>query len=168
MDDSSLISATRQCLDSATEYSFEIMNNEHWCGELRSNVTITAEYVFLHQVLGSSLVKDRENLRRWLLSQQKEDGSWGIAPNHSGDVSTTNEAYLALKLLGTFVSEPQMQQARDFIGSAGGRSKVRVLTRFYLATFGLWPWESIPELPAELILVSAFQITTCIIGSYHI
>ena len=154
MDDEWLVSATRQCLDSAIQHSFRIRKNEHWCGELRSNSTITAEYVFLYQALGLHLDGDRESLCQYLFAQQKLDGSWGIAPNHPGDVSTTTEAYLALKLLEIPVDNPIMQLARQFIIGSGGIEKVRILTRFYLATFGLWPWSSVPELPAELIFVS--------------
>ena len=154
MDDEGLASAARQCLDSAIQHSFNIRKDEHWCGELRSNATITAEYVFLYQALGLSTDADKDALCRYLLSQQKPDGSWANAPGHPGDVSTTTEAYLALKLLGTSSEDPRLQLARQFILRSGGIEKVRVLTRFYLATFGLWPWSSVPEVPAELILVN--------------
>ena len=150
-----LVDLTRNCLDSAIQYSYHMQNADgHWCGELRSNPTITAEYVFLYQALGLDLVKSRDPLCQWLLSQQEDDGSWSIAPDHAGDVSTTVEVYLALKILQISPDSPAMQRARMFILGVGGLAKVRVFTRIYLATFGLFSWDNIPALPAELIFVS--------------
>ena len=149
----------RKTLDLAIEYASQIARDDgHWCGELRSNATITAEYVFLRQALGLDLTTDRDVLCQWLLSNQKSDGSWSIAPvKYSGDVSTSVEAYLALKIMGVSAKDPAMESARSFIISVGGVEKVRIFTRIYLATFGLFPWEVVPELPAELIFVSVFQ-----------
>ena len=151
----SLIDLTRDSLESAAQYSRHIQNSDgHWCGELRSNPTVTCEYVFLHQQFGLDLTPSRESIRPWLLSQQKDDGSWGIAPDYPGDVSTSVEAYFALKLLQVPAEDPVMQRARAFVLSVGGLAKVRIFTRIYLATFGLFSWNDIPEMPAELIYVS--------------
>ncbi len=145
---------TRQSLDSAIKYADNIVQgNGHWYGELRSNATITAEYVFLRQALGLELSTDQDALCRWLQSQQQSDGSWSIAPDNPGDVSTTVEAYLALKILKIPVEHPAMTQARTFVIESGGVEKVRMFTRLYLATFGLFPWGALPELPTELIFV---------------
>ena len=151
---SDLNELTRRSLDLATKYAKgRLRDDGHWCGELKANATITAEYVFLYQALGLDLSADKEAICCWLLSEQQFDGSWTIAPAHPGDVSTTVEAYLALKILGTPVDHPAMVKGRDFVLSFGGVERVRIFTRFYLAAFGLFPWESLPELPAELILV---------------
>ena len=153
--DRPLVDLTRECIESAAQYSRHIQNSDgHWCGELRSNPTVTSEYVFLHQALGLDLARSRESIRPWLLSQQKDDGSWGIAPDYPGDVSTSVEAYLALKLLQLPAENPVMQRARAFILSVGGLAKVRIFTRIYLATFGLFSWNNIPEMPVELVFVS--------------
>lgn len=81
------------------------------------------------------------------------DGSWGIAPDHPGDVSTTAEAYLALKILGVLENFPAMSRARSFVIGAGGLAKVRIFTRIFFAQFGLFPWDAVPQLPAEFILM---------------
>ena len=46
-----------------------------------------------------------------------------------------------------------MLRARDFVISEGGVARVRFFTRFFLATFGLFPWAAVPQMPAELILL---------------
>lgn len=103
--------------------------------------------------MGLDLAADREALCQWLLSDQKPDGSWGIAPDYTGDISTSVEAYLALKILNFPIASPPMLRAREYIQSIGGVAKVRVFTRIYLATFGLFPWKAVPQLPVELILM---------------
>ena len=147
-----LLSRVTHCLSRATRYAFDLINEEnHWWGELLSNVTLTAEHVFFYQSLGIDLKVDGEAYRRYLFSQQNTDGSWSIAPDHPGCVSTTAEAYLALKILGVSESIPEMRRARRFVLSAGGVAKVRVFTRIFFAQFGLFPWDAVPQLPAEFI-----------------
>ena len=148
-----------KALQLAANYAWDDVHNDgHWYGEMKTNATITAEYVMLYQALGlkDNLERDREALSHWFLSDQNPDGSWGIAPDYLGDVSTTTEAYLALKILGTSIQDPAMQRACSFIRSVGGVAKVRFFTRIYLATFGLFPWKAVPELPAELILMPSW------------
>lgn len=153
--DSELLSieATR-CLSLATRYAFDLINSDdHWCGEFRSNVTLTAEHVFFHQSLGLDLSVDGEAYRCYLFSQQNKDGSWSIAPDCPGCVSTTAEAYLALKILGVSDGVPEMCRAQRFVIEAGGLAKVRIFTRIFFAQFGLFPWDAVPQLPAEFILI---------------
>jgi len=144
-------------LQKAYNYSLKTFDRDHWCGELKSNVTITAEYVFLHQTLGrwQGSNESKDPICDYLFSEQNDDGSWSIAPGHPGDISASVEAYLALKILGQTCEESQaMQKARRWITTVGGGvERVRVFTRIYLATFGLFPWSAVPQLPAELIFM---------------
>lgn len=48
-----------------------------------------------------------------------------------------------------------MRRARDFVITVDSVEKVRMFTRIYMTTFGLFPWDAVPELPAELILIPA-------------
>ena len=152
----SLSNQVEQALQRAAALSFDIALPEgYWHGELKSNVTITSEYIFLRQGLGLDLNADRESYRSYLLSEQNEDGSWGLAPGLPGDVSTTSEAYLALKILGESPETTHMRCARDCVRRLGGVAKVRVFTRIFFATFGLFPWSAVPQLPVELMLLPA-------------
>ena len=153
---STLASEARSSLAHAVNYSLESAKSDgHWVGEMRSNATITAEYIFLRQALGLYFEADAEALGRWILSDQNEDGSWAVAPSYPGDVSSTTEAYLALKILGVSMDHQAMLRARDFVILHGGVARVRIFTRIYLAIFGLVPWDAVPEMPAELILMPA-------------
>ena len=85
--------------------------------------------------------------------RQREDGSWGMYYGSPGDLSTSVECYFALKLMGAQPTEPSMVRAREFILSKGGIPKARVFTKIWLALFGQWPWEGIPIMPPELVLL---------------
>ncbi|KAH8747203.1 terpenoid cyclases/protein prenyltransferase alpha-alpha toroid [Diaporthe sp. PMI_573] len=145
----------RESINSARQYAAACMKTEsHWSGEVRSNATITAEYVFLLYALQINLEPQRLALIRFLESEQRQsDGSWGIAPDSPGDVSVSIESYFALKLLGVDPASPQMTAGRDYIRSQGGMTGMRFFTRIYMAMFGLLPWDAVPQLAPELILI---------------
>jgi squalene-hopene/tetraprenyl-beta-curcumene cyclase len=137
----------------ARDFAYAIRKADgHWCAELESNTTVTAEYVFMRQALGLDLAAKREVLVRYFFRQQKADGSWGLATNHRGDVSTTGETYLALRILDVSVDDPRMKDAERYVLMHGGLEKMRVFTRINLAIFGLFPWEAVPAMLPELIL----------------
>ncbi|HET6344052.1 MAG TPA: squalene--hopene cyclase, partial [Myxococcota bacterium] len=135
------------CLDE------RVRSDGHWCAELRSNPTVTAEYVLMRQALRLTFAEERTGLRQWLLGEQNPDGSYGLAVGCPGDVSTTAEVYLALRILGVEASDPAMVRARAFVLAQGGVARVRVFTRIFFAMFGLFPWDAVPQLPAEFILL---------------
>jgi squalene-hopene/tetraprenyl-beta-curcumene cyclase len=138
-DHEPLQTSVRSVLTSAIEYSHKVSLPEgYWYGENRC-VPITSEYVFLRQALGLELETDKESICRYLLGDQQKDRSWTIAPEYPGDVSTTTEAYLALKILGIPTDDPRMRQAKGFAIGSGGVAKVRIFTRIFLAQFGLFP-----------------------------
>lgn len=153
--DEMLAERARRAAHAAREYLFRVRREEHWCAELESNASITAEYVMLRQALGLDLSGVRDDAVRWLFSRQKVDGSWGIAWNLPGDVSTTAEAYLALRLLQIPVEDARLRRAEAFVRAAGGLARVRVFTRINLALFGLFPWDAVPAVPPEAIFLPA-------------
>ncbi|KAK8103359.1 squalene cyclase [Apiospora kogelbergensis] len=150
----SLPSRAKKALGQAVQFSFDHQREDgHWVAEVSSDATFTSQYVMFKYAVGLDLKSDGYAIKLWLLRDQKEDGSWGLAPELPGNVSTTTEAYLALKILGVSSEEKAMLKARDFMQANGGVAKVRFFTRFFLATFGLVPWAAIPQIPAELILL---------------
>ena len=125
----------------------------YWWAELESNVTITSEYVMLFHFLGS-VDKERERkLTNYILSKQTPEGFWTLWHNGPGDLSTTIEAYFALKLAGYTADHPAMTKAREFILANGGVLKSRVFTKIFLALFGEFAWFGVPSMPIELMLL---------------
>jgi squalene-hopene/tetraprenyl-beta-curcumene cyclase len=121
-----------------------------WSGELETNVTMTAEHVLLLTFLGVGLDDIREGAVRHLLGAQREDGSWGLYHDAAADVSTTIEAYVALRVLGLDASRRELRDALRVILEQGGVASARVFTKIWLALFGAYPWEGVPSMPPEL------------------
>ncbi len=138
----------------AIDYHFSTQYPEgYWVEELESNPTITAEYVFLMHFLGIDDSARREKCKNYLLKYQREDGGWNIYFGAPSEISTTVEAYIALKMTGMSPKAPEMVRARECIIAKGGVRKVRVFTKIFLAMLGQSSWEFVPATPVELILL---------------
>ncbi|MGQ0774001.1 MAG: squalene--hopene cyclase [Pseudonocardiales bacterium] len=124
-----------------------------WKGELASNVTMDAEDLLLREFLGIRTAEQTEETARWIRSQQRPDGGWATYHDGPGDLSTTVEAYLALRLAGDEPDAPHLTQGVAFVRAHGGLEASRVFTRIWLALFGLWSWDELPELPPELMFL---------------
>jgi squalene-hopene/tetraprenyl-beta-curcumene cyclase len=122
-----------------------------WAGELETNVTMTAEHVLLLRFLGLDLAPIRDGAIRHALGTQRSDGSWGLYYEAPADLSTTIEAYAALRVLGVDAAAAPMQRALGVIRALGGVARARVFTKIWLALFGEYPWAGIPTVPPEIV-----------------
>jgi squalene-hopene/tetraprenyl-beta-curcumene cyclase len=127
-----------------------------WSGELETNVTMTAEHVLLHRFLGMDLEPLREGAVRHVLRSQRQDGSFALYHAGPADLSTTIEAYVALKVLGVDPASGPMRRALHVIQQQGGVARARVFTKIWLAIFGEYPWSGIPTMPPELVYLPAW------------
>ncbi|WP_036485472.1 squalene--hopene cyclase [Myxosarcina sp. GI1] len=125
----------------------------YWWGELESNVTITAEVVLLHKIWGTERSIPQEKIQNYLRSQQREHGGWELFYGDGGELSTSVEAYLALRLLGVSPEDPALVSAKHFIRQRGGISKTRIFTKLHLALIGCYQWRGIPSLPPWIMLL---------------
>jgi len=124
-----------------------------WKGELETNVTMDAEDLLLREFLGIRGAEETAEAARWIRSRQRADGTWATFYGGPGDVSTTVEAWVALRLAGERSDADHMRSAAEFVRNQGGVEGSRVFTRVWLALFGLWSWDELPNLPPELILL---------------
>ena len=127
-----------------------------WKGILDTNVTMDAEDLLLRQFLGVLTAEQAETTGAWIRSQQRDDGTWATFHGGPGDLSTTVEAYTALRLAGDPADAPHLEKARAFILEHGGIEGTRIFTRLWLALFGVWPWEAVPALPPEVVLLPSW------------
>ncbi len=136
----------------AREYLLDIQYPAgFWWGELESNVTITAEHLLLTHILRIGDQNLWEKIANYLFEKQLSSGAWNIYTCGPGDLSTTVEAYFALKLAGVSPDDPRMRKAKSFILSQGGIPKTRIFTKIWLAMFGQFPWKGVPSMPPELM-----------------
>lgn len=135
-------------------YLLSIQNPQgYWWAELESNVTITAEVVLLHKIWGTDKSRPLEKVEAYLRSQQREHGGWELFYDDGGELSTSVEAYMALRLLGVPPTDPAMLRARKFIIEQGGISRTRIFTKLHLALIGCYSWQGIPSLPPWVMLL---------------
>jgi squalene-hopene/tetraprenyl-beta-curcumene cyclase len=138
----------------AVEHLLSLQSDEGWWkGELETNVTMDAEDLMLRHFLGILDPSRAGSSAQWIRSQQLDGGAWATFYGGPGDLSTTVEAYVALRLAGDRPDEPHMRAAARFIGSSGGLGASRVFTRIWLALLGAWRWEDLPVLPPEIMFL---------------
>ncbi|MFF7382076.1 squalene--hopene cyclase [Streptomyces griseoluteus] len=136
----------------ATEFLLARQDPEGWWkGDLETNVTMDAEDLLLRQFLGILDAATTRAAALFIRGEQREDGAWATFYGGPGDLSATVEAYVALRLAGDAPDAPHMARASAWVRERGGIASARVFTRIWLALFGWWKWEDLPELPPELI-----------------
>lgn len=146
-----------EAVASAVEHLLGLQSPDgYWWAELESNVTITAEHLFLRHVLGIPDQREAHKAANYILSMQREDGTWGNWHDGPPDLSTTVEAYTALKIAGVAPDVPAMERARGLILDQGGVEKARIFTKIWFAMLGEWDWRGVPVLPVEFTALPAW------------
>jgi squalene-hopene/tetraprenyl-beta-curcumene cyclase len=144
-------------LERACEHLLSLQDDAGWWrGELQTNVTMDAEDMLLREFLGVRRADETERSAAWIRSQQRADGTWANFHGGPGELSTTIEAYWALRLAGDPQDAAHMRAAAEFVRREGGLERARVFTHLWLALFGLWSWDSVPALPPEIILLPSW------------
>jgi squalene-hopene/tetraprenyl-beta-curcumene cyclase len=135
-----------------TEKLFAMTRSDgHLRFELEADATIPSEYVLLLRFLGEERPEEEAGIRRYLIANQNEDGSWPLFLRGAGDLSATVKAYWALKICGEPTDSDSMCRARTFILERGGAARANVFTRYSLALFGHIPWKGAPAMPVEVM-----------------
>ncbi|MEC4807004.1 MAG: squalene--hopene cyclase [Jaaginema sp. PMC 1079.18] len=125
----------------------------YWQADLESNVTMTAEVVLLHKIWDTDTQRPLPKAETYLRQEQKDHGGWELYYGDGGDLSTSVEAYMALRLLGVGATDPALVAAREFILQRGGISKTRIFTKLHLALIGCYDWRGVPSIPPWLMLL---------------
>lgn len=136
------------------DYLLSIQKPEgYWIGELMVDSTLVSDMVAYHHWNGKV---DREWQRKavnHIFSMQLPDGGWNIYHGGPAEVNATIKAYLALKLAGVSVTDPRMLRAREVALNLGGVPRMNTFSKLYLALLGLFPWEYVPTIPCEVLLI---------------
>lgn len=139
----------------------------YWVGELEANTTLTSEYVMFGHLVGRVDDVRETKCITYLLSEQLSDGGWALYYGGPSDLSTTIEAYFAMRLAGWQPDAPPLQRARRCIHALGGLRQARVFTKIFLAMFGQFEWQGIPVMPPEIIfLPSSFYFNIYELSSW--
>lgn len=143
-----------QAIAAAQNYLLDLQQPDgYWWAPLESNVTITAEIILLHKIWGTDGDRPLPKAEHYLRSHQRDHGGWELFYGDGGDLSTSVEAYMALRILGVPAADPALLKAKTFILSRGGISKTRIFTKLHLALMGCYDWRGLPSLPAGVVLL---------------
>jgi squalene-hopene/tetraprenyl-beta-curcumene cyclase len=125
----------------------------YWVGELMVDSTLVSDTVAYHHWNGKIDAEWQRKAVNYILSMQLPDGGWNIYSGGPVDVNATIKAYLALKLAGVSVTDPRMLAAREVALQLGGVPRMNTFSKLYLALLGLFPWEYVPTIPCEVLLI---------------
>jgi squalene-hopene/tetraprenyl-beta-curcumene cyclase len=146
-----------EALERAVRHLRSLQDAEGWWkGELETNVTMDAEDLLMREFLGVRTPEQTRASAAWIRSRQRADGTWATFHGGPGDLSTTVEAYAALRLAGDRPEAEHLRAAAAFVRERGGTARTRVFTRVWLALFGLWSWDDLPVLPPELVFLPSW------------
>ena len=135
-------------------YLFGIQKPEgYWIGELMVDSTLVSDMVAYHHWNGKVDPEWQRKAVNHILAMQLPDGGWNIYHGGPSEVNATIKAYLALKLAGLPVTDPRMLRAREVALNFGGVPRMNTFSKLYLALLSLFPWEYVPTIPCEVLLI---------------
>jgi len=94
----------------------------------------------------------REEMIRYLVNHQNEDGGWGLHIESHSTVFGTGLNYVALRLLGMPRDKPCMATASRWLKFHGGAVGIPSWGKFWLATLNLFDWSGMNPISPELWL----------------
>jgi squalene-hopene/tetraprenyl-beta-curcumene cyclase len=125
----------------------------YWVGELIVDSTLVSDTIAYHHWNGKVDKEWERKAVNHIFSMQLPDGGWNIYYGGPSEVNATIKAYLALKLAGIPVTDPRMLRAREVARNLGGVPRMNTFSKLYLALLGLFPWDYVPTIPSEVILI---------------
>jgi len=136
------------------DYLLHIQKPEgFWVGELMVDSTLVSDMVAYHHWNGKVDPEWQRKAVNHILGMQLADGGWNIYHGGPAEVNATVKAYLALKLAGVPATDPRMLKAREMAVCLGGVPRMNTFSKLYLALIGLFPWQYVPTIPCEVLLI---------------
>ncbi|MCF7669069.1 MAG: squalene--hopene cyclase [Verrucomicrobia bacterium] len=146
--------ALETAIHRSQEYLLHTQTEEgYWIGELVVDVTLVADMIAYHHWNGKVDQEWQRKAVNHILSLQLPDGGWNIYYGGPSEVNATIKAYLALKLAGIPETDSNMLKARATALSLGGIPRMNTFSKLYLALLGLYPWDYVPTIPCEILLI---------------
>jgi len=125
----------------------------YWVGELIVDSTLVSDMIAYHHWNGKVDLQWQQKAVNQIFSMQLPEGGWNIYYGGPAEVNATIKAYLGLKLAGIPVTDPRMLRAREIAKNLGGIPRMNTFSKLYLALLGLFPWDYVPTIPSEVILI---------------
>lgn len=104
-------------------------------------------------VCQTPLGQRKDGMIAYLLNHQQEDGGWGLHIESPSSMFGTVMSYTSLRILGLPADHPAVRQAHAFMMQHGGAVMAPSWCKFWLAVLGLYDWDGINSIPAEMWLL---------------
>jgi len=149
-----LLSLLGPAISKAQQHLLSLQSPQgYWIGELIVDSTLCSDYIaFMHWAEEVDPVLEAKCVRH-ILETQLPDGGWNIYPEGPSEINATVKAYFALKLAGFSPEHPILAKARQRAHALGGIEKTNTYARLYLALLGQIPWDAVPTIPVEFLIL---------------
>jgi squalene-hopene/tetraprenyl-beta-curcumene cyclase len=146
--------ALQQAIQKSQDHLLNLQFKDgYWMGELMVDTTIVSDMICFYHWDNKVNPQWQQKAVNHLLANQLPDGGWNLYHGGPAEVNATIKAYLALKLAGLPVTDPRMLKAREIALRMGGVPRMNTFSKLYLALLGLFPWDYVPTIPCEVILI---------------
>jgi squalene/oxidosqualene cyclase-like protein len=126
----------------------------HWAGDYGGPMFLMPGLIIVLYVTGSSFDDGAEGaMLHYLRAHQQVDGGWGTHIECASTMFGTVLSYIAMRLLGADASDEACVRGRAFIHEHGGAVNTGSWAKFWMAVLGVFEWEGVNSIPAELWLL---------------
>lgn len=123
----------------------------HWAGDYGGPMFLMPGLICSIYLTKAPLSQPKKDaMILYLRNHQQVDGGWGTHIECASTMFGTVLSYVALRLLGVSPEEDYMRAARDFIREHGGALYAPSWAKFWLAVIGVYHWDGINSIPAEM------------------
>jgi len=126
----------------------------HWAGDYGGPMFLMPGLICVIYITKAPFPEyKKRGMVAYLRNHQQIDGGWGTHIECASTMFGTILSYVALRLLGESADSPYMMAARNFIAEHGGALYAPSWAKFWLAVIGVYDWDGINAIPAELFLL---------------
>lgn len=126
----------------------------HWSGDYGGPMFLMPGMIIAFYVTGTPLGESkRGGMEAYLRNHQQADGGWGTHIECASTMFGTVLSYISLRLLGVPVEDPACAKGLAFVRENGGGVMAPSWAKFWMAVLGVYEWEGINSVPAELWLL---------------
>jgi len=123
----------------------------HWAGDYGGPMFLMPGLICSLYLTKAPLAQEKKAaMILYLKNHQQVDGGWGTHIECASTMFGTLLSYVALRLLGEAPDEAYMVDARTFIHKHGGALYAPSWAKFWLAVIGVYHWDGINSIPAEM------------------
>ncbi|KAF2753859.1 putative squalene-hopene-cyclase [Pseudovirgaria hyperparasitica] len=145
----------KQALAHGWEFLKRLQTSDgHWGCNDDGPLFVTSGIVITMYIIGLPLEDFmKAEMCRYLLNMVNADGGWGLFIQSPSTVFGTTMSYIMLRILGLPAIHPVLEKARSCLKTMGGALAIPAFGKWWLCVLGLYEWDGMIPLVAEVLLV---------------